>query len=117
MIDRSLPYVISVFVQSGLSVDVTYNEIMGSSAEVSNNYIISGTGKGTLSENPENVVYVGGNTYRLTWSSGDMVDGGDITIQSEVGKGTQFTVLLMLDSSAASCDDVSADVVSPRRSL
>jgi hypothetical protein len=65
---------------SGFAVDVTFSESMGTGASTPTNYIISGNGKGTLSNNPDSVVYFVGNTYRLTWTGGEMLNGGDITI-------------------------------------
>jgi hypothetical protein len=41
---------------------------------------MSGTGKGTLADNPNSVALVSGSTYRLTWISGEMQNGGNITI-------------------------------------
>ena len=39
-----------------------------------------GSGKGTLTTNPDSVALVSGNKYRLTWNTGEMFNGGDITI-------------------------------------
>jgi len=44
------------------------------------NYALSGTGKGTLATNPDSVALVSGNTYRLTWNTGEMKNGGNVTI-------------------------------------
>ncbi len=75
-----VPVVTSVDVHSALSVDVTFSEIMGSSAGVAANYTVSGSGQGSLSGTPATAALVSGSTYRLTWDSGEMVNGGDITI-------------------------------------
>ena len=74
------PIVTSVSVQTGLTVDVSFSEALGPGATTTSNYTVSGTGKGTLATNPDVVSSEGSNTYRLTWVSGEMVQGGDITI-------------------------------------
>jgi len=74
------PTVSAVQVQSGLTVDVTFSGAMGSGVTSAGNYTISGTGRGTLAANPNSVALVSGNTYRLTWTAGQMVSGGDIVI-------------------------------------
>ncbi len=78
--DITPPTVSSVAVQSGLVVNVTFSEPMGTGVATASNYTISGIGKGSLSVNPNTVALVSGNTYRLTWSAGEMVDGGNVTI-------------------------------------
>ena len=74
------PTVSTVAVQTGLTVDVTFSETMGNGVTTAGNYTVSGTGKGTLANNPTSVALVSGNKYRLTWTSGEMKNGGDITI-------------------------------------
>jgi len=44
------------------------------------NYAVSGSGAGTLPTNPTTVVDNGGGNYTLTWLTGDMVFGGDVTV-------------------------------------
>ncbi|GFE57394.1 CxxxxCH/CxxCH domain-containing protein [Geobacter sp. AOG1] len=80
IVDTTAPTVSSVAVQSGLAVDVTFSEAMGTGVTTAANYTVSGTGKGTLTSNPTSVALVSGSTYRLTWASGEMVNGGNITI-------------------------------------
>ncbi|MCX6344042.1 MAG: S8 family serine peptidase [Armatimonadetes bacterium] len=80
IIDKTAPTVSTVLVQTGLTVDVTFSEAMGTGVTTAGNYTVSGTGKGTLANNPNSVALVSGNKYRLTWTAGEMVDGGDITI-------------------------------------
>jgi len=81
MPDIVAPTVSSVAVQSGTTVDVTFSEGMSATGLLTAaNYTISGTGKGTLATNPNSVALVSGNTYRLTWSAGEMFNGGNITI-------------------------------------
>jgi hypothetical protein len=72
--------VTSVVVHSALSVDVTFSAAMGTGVTTAANYALTGTGKGTLATNPNSVANTEGNTYRLTWTTGEMVNGGDITI-------------------------------------
>ena len=75
------PTVSAVTVQSGLTVDVTFSEVMGTGVTTAANYAVSGSGRGTLATNPNSVALVSGNTYRLTWlSPNEMRNGGDITI-------------------------------------
>jgi len=78
--DSVAPGVQQVQVQTGLAVDVFFNEAIASGATTAANYTLSGTGKGTLAATPNSVTLVSGNRYRLTWSSGEMKIGGDITI-------------------------------------
>ena len=79
-LDSTAPTVSSVAVQTGLTVDVTFSEAMGTGVTTASNYTVSGAGKGTLANNPNSVALVSGNTYRLTWSTGEMLNGGNITI-------------------------------------
>jgi hypothetical protein len=75
-----VPTMTTVDVQSGLTVDVTFSESMGTGVTTAANYTLSGTGKGSLATNPSSVAFVSGNVYRLTWATGEMFDGGNITI-------------------------------------
>jgi hypothetical protein len=75
-----VPTVTSVQVQNASTVDITFSEAMGTGATLAGNYIVSGTGKGTLTDNPAGVAAVSGSTYRLTWTTGQMVAGGDVTV-------------------------------------
>lgn len=74
------PAVSGVQVQTASTIDVTFSEPMGTGATLAANYTVSGTGKGTLTDNPAEVALLSGSTYRLTWTSGEMVGGGDITV-------------------------------------
>ncbi|HOV34146.1 MAG TPA: PA14 domain-containing protein, partial [Candidatus Hydrogenedens sp.] len=78
--DLDRPTVTAVEVVGPREVDVTFSEAMGPGVTIAENYTLSGTGKGTLPANPVNVGPVSGNTYRCTWNSGEMLQGGDITI-------------------------------------
>ncbi|MHC4500439.1 MAG: Ig-like domain-containing protein, partial [Planctomycetota bacterium] len=81
--DTVSPSVSSVAVQTGLTVDVTFSEAMGAGATDASNYSLSGSGQGSLATNPDTVHLQSGTTYRLTWNSGDMIEGGFITITVE----------------------------------
>lgn len=85
--DFTAPTVQSVTVQSPLTVDVTFSEPMGASATTPANYTVSGSGKGTLSSSPDSVTQLSPDTYRLTWTGGQMSFGGDITVTA--GSGTR----------------------------
>ncbi len=74
------PALSAVSVETGQSVLVTFNSTMGSAAGTASNYALSGTGQGTLAPTPDAVAFVSGRQYRLTWNSGEMHYGGDITI-------------------------------------
>ncbi len=77
------PIINSVAVQTYNTVNVTFSEAMGTGVLTATNYTVSGTGKNTLTANPASVTSVGGNSYRLTWTSGIMIDGGNITIAAK----------------------------------
>lgn len=79
-IDTTAPFVNSVLVHGPLEVDVNFSEAMGSGVLNPLNYTLSGSGQGTLLGNPDSVALAIGNTYRLTWNSGEMFKGGDIII-------------------------------------
>ncbi len=79
-IDTTAPFVNSVLVQGPLEVDVNFSEAMGSGVLNPLNYTVSGSGQGTLAGNPDSVALAVGNTYRLTWNTGEMFNGGDIII-------------------------------------
>lgn len=78
--DTTPPTVTAVQVQTFRSVDVTFSEPMGAGVTTVANYTLSGTGKGSLSASPATVALVSGNKYRLTWTAGEMKNGGNITI-------------------------------------
>ena len=80
-IETVAPTVQSVSVNSALTVDVTFDEAMESTGvTTAASYAVSGSGQGTLNAQPDSVALQSGNTYRLTWNSGEMRSGGDITI-------------------------------------
>ena len=79
-VDTKIPTVTLVEVQTGLTIDVTFSEAMGDGVTTALNYAVSGTGKGTLATNPTSVASVSGNKFRCTWTTGEMFNGGNITI-------------------------------------
>ncbi|MBI2425866.1 MAG: putative Ig domain-containing protein [Candidatus Hydrogenedentes bacterium] len=74
------PSVSQVQVQDTTHVDVIFSEAMGPAAIAPQNYTISGDGVGTFADRPDAVTEVQPNRFRLAWNSGDMRNGGDITI-------------------------------------
>ncbi len=74
------PALNAVNVITGLTVEVVFSEAMGNGADVAANYAISGEGRGTLNAQPDSVSQSGEGIYTLTWNSGEMLNGGDITI-------------------------------------
>lgn len=73
----------SIISVSGLNIDVTFSEQIGSGSTNSINYYLSGTGKGTILTHPDNVSLLSGNTYRLRWSSGKAINKDfTITVQN-----------------------------------
>ncbi|MFP4502085.1 MAG: Ig-like domain-containing protein [Candidatus Hydrogenedentota bacterium] len=79
--DLVAPAVTDVQVQSGTTIDVTFSEAMGAGVTTATNYTVSGSGQGTLADNPDSVTLESGDTYRLTWpNTQEMFDGGDITV-------------------------------------
>ncbi|HOQ31305.1 MAG TPA: immunoglobulin domain-containing protein [Candidatus Hydrogenedens sp.] len=81
VIDATPAYVVSVTVTQPLEVEVEFSEPMriDELGEL-NNYSISGDGKGTLTENPSQVTLLDNKHVRLNWNSGEMKNGGDVTI-------------------------------------
>jgi hypothetical protein len=73
------PRITGVVVSGSASVDVTYSEAMKSSALLPSNYVVSGSGRGTLATQPSSVKWVSGNTYRLSWITGSR-SGNGITV-------------------------------------
>jgi hypothetical protein len=84
-LDRVAPALTGLTVNSELEIDVTFDEQMGANVTSASSYTLSGSGQGTLANNPDSVSQIARrfgapSTYRLTWVAGDMVFGGDITI-------------------------------------
>jgi large repetitive protein len=81
VVDRESPFLLSVTVLDGHTVLATFSKNMGADALVPANYALSGSGQGTLTAVPEDVVQVDGANYRLIWSCPALMRrGGNITI-------------------------------------
>jgi hypothetical protein len=78
----SVPQLQQTTVTTARVVTVRFNETMDATALDPANYTISGIGRGTLSPHPFSVAVIDAvnHVYRLTWSSGEMVQGGNVTI-------------------------------------
>ena len=80
-VDYTIPSVTTVQVQNTTTINVTFSKAMGGAGVTTpGNYVISGTGKGSFNSNPDSVSLSNSNTYSLTWSSGEMKTGDDVTI-------------------------------------
>ncbi len=131
-IETVWPTVLSVTVQAGLVIDIAFSEPMAALGVMTPaNYTVSGAGSGSLASNPSSVVIQGGNTYRLTWLSGEMVNGGGIAITAanvqdtvgnaiaapNSGNGTGFgtppnaTVITPITTSPTNADNIVFEVV------
>lgn len=78
-----LPTVTDVDVVDGFNIDVTFSEPIAGGATLAANYTLGGAGQGTLAATPDSVVLQGGTTYRLTWSTGEMLGGGTVTVTAQ----------------------------------
>lgn len=72
------PTVTSLSVNATREVVVTFDEPVAG-ADIPANYTLSGHA-GTLAAAPDAAASSGGNAYTLTWSSGEMLGGGDVTV-------------------------------------
>lgn len=73
------PRVTGARVLSEASIEVTFSETMSAtSARDADGYIIYGEGDGTLAQRPDTVS--GDGPYTLTWNTGEMRDGKDLTV-------------------------------------
>ena len=97
-LDEIPPQAAAVNVTGARTVDVTFNEAMGAAVTAASSYLLSGPGKGSLTANPDSVALVAGDTYRLTWSTGEMFDGGDITVTISSAQDLAGNVIGMPDS-------------------
>jgi len=80
-ITNSPPTVEDVTVPSENTVVVTFDKLIDAGGTTAANYAVSGSGRGTLSTNPDNVAQTGTFEYTLTWNAPDeMLDGGNIRI-------------------------------------
>ena len=87
-----LPTVTGAMVVTSQSVDVTFSEPMLAPGLVTtpSQYMISGTGQGTLGVNPNNVVQITPTQYRCNWLAGSQAFGGNVTITVTVGGPTDL---------------------------
>ncbi|MBN1517895.1 laminin G domain-containing protein, partial [Candidatus Sumerlaeota bacterium] len=93
--DPTAPNLTDVTVLTSQTVQVVFSELMNATADVAANYAVTGSGAGTLATNPDSVSNVGNTTYTLTWTGGEMLDGGDITITAtgvEKSNGTPIAL-------------------------
>lgn len=74
------PRVSEVRVMDKQHIKLIYSEAMASGVTTPAKYTLSGAGQGTLSATPNQVQNLGSNTYKLTWTSGALTDGGDILV-------------------------------------
>ncbi|MBX3177021.1 MAG: hypothetical protein KF886_06665 [Candidatus Hydrogenedentes bacterium] len=79
-VDNTAPRVQSASVANLGILTITFDEPMGESALDPSNYTISGSGQGSLAPQPDLVVQMSPVRYRLVWSIGSSVNGGEITI-------------------------------------
>ena len=78
-LDTVRPAVVSVAAVTSWTLSIAFSEPMRA-PEVAfpGNYILSGAGRGNLAANPASVSGVG--PYTLNWASGEMLDGGSVTV-------------------------------------
>lgn len=74
------PTVSSIQVMSGTTIKLTYSSAVTTNSTTNSSYALTGTGKGTLNTNPDLVTNLGSNQYLLTWNSGEMTNGGNLTV-------------------------------------
>jgi large repetitive protein len=91
VVDTTRPYVESVSVISDHTVEITFSKAMSASALLPGNYAVSGSGKGSLSTNPDAVESVAPGVYLLTWNCpGLMKNGGNITVMAALTLTDEF---------------------------
>lgn len=81
-IDRTPPTVTQVLVLDGARIRVTFSEPVGTGRTTPGNYVLSGTGQGTMNPSPDSVTFLPENPDRvvLNWNQGDMIFGGTIIV-------------------------------------
>jgi formylglycine-generating enzyme required for sulfatase activity len=73
------PVLDAITVTSDASVEAAFSEpLLAPGGDVPGNYTLSGLGAGTLTPTPDSVT--GSGPYGLLWSSGEMLDGGPVTL-------------------------------------
>tara|TARA_R110001592_G_scaffold50449_1_gene156030 strand:+ start:20 stop:4822 length:4803 start_codon:yes stop_codon:yes gene_type:complete len=74
------PKLATVKVLTGLTVEAAFDESLNADGLDPTNYTLSGVGQGTLAAQPDSATLAAPGRYVLTWNSGEMLNGGDITI-------------------------------------
>jgi len=77
---NSIPTLLSTEVASDRRIVVEFSEPVTNGDLLASNYALSGSAKGTLTTFPDSVTAETPTSRTLTWSSGEMLDGGDATI-------------------------------------
>lgn len=92
--DTIAPSVASVAVTSVRTIDVAFTDQMDPDTTTDpGNYVLSGDGQGTLAANPGAVELAGSGVVRLRWDSGDMADGGDVTVTATGVKDASLNLI------------------------
>jgi len=80
-VDHIAPTVSSITPVNGTTIDIAFSEAMiPAGANTAANYTVSGVGQGTVSANPATATFLSGNSWRLVWGSGSMVNGSLVTV-------------------------------------
>ena len=79
--DIVAPQFSGAYVQTTRTIDLVFNEPMGGGIYTPLSFTISGAGKGTLANNPSQVIRLAPEKYRLVWNTGGMV-AGTVTIST-----------------------------------
>ena len=69
-----------VHVRSTSEIDIELDEPLGDGAPDPTTFTVSGTGRGTFADHPDSITMLAPGLYRLTWATGEMIQGGDITL-------------------------------------
>ncbi len=77
--DTTPPTVASVEVTGARTIEVTFDEALLNGVYDPANFVLSGSGQGSLNANPDSITHLSGNTYQLTWDGGEM-GSGDVTV-------------------------------------
>ena len=94
------PTVTALSVSTTREVTISFDEPV-TGAETSANYAVSGN-VGNLAATPDTAASAGGNDYALTWSAGEMLGGGNVTITaSGIQDAVGNPVSLSADSASA----------------
>lgn len=80
-VENTAPQFSGAYVQTTRTIDLVFNEPMGGAIYTPSSFTISGAGKGTLANNPSQVIRLTPEKYRLVWNTGGMV-AGNVTIST-----------------------------------